>query len=53
LDEAFDYLDASSRNLVWQVLLKQHATLLVIAHREEDKPPFAIQHLELKHGKMA
>jgi molybdate transport system ATP-binding protein len=52
LDEAFDYLDAASRDLVWRVLLEQNATLVVIAHREEDKPPFAVQHLELQHGKI-
>jgi molybdate transport system ATP-binding protein len=53
LDEAFDYLDATSRELVWRMLLKQNATLVVIAHREEDQPPFATRHLELQHGKIA
>jgi molybdate transport system ATP-binding protein len=52
LDEAFDYLDADSRGMVWEVLLEQSATLVVIAHREEDKPPFAVQHLELQQGKI-
>jgi molybdate transport system ATP-binding protein len=50
LDEAFDYLDANSRALVWRVLLVQASTFVVIAHREEDKPPFAVQHLEFKNG---
>ncbi len=52
LDEAFDYLDAAARALVWQVLQDQPATLLVIAHRQEDKPPFATQHLDFKHGRL-
>lgn len=52
LDEAFDYLDAGSRNLVWRVLEQSGATLLVIAHREEDKPPFATRCLEVKRGKV-
>jgi molybdate transport system ATP-binding protein len=52
LDEAFDYLDAASRDLVWQVLLEQSATLVIIAHRQEDKPPFATQHLELQQGRI-
>lgn len=50
LDEAFDYLDAPSRALVWNVLEQQGITLLVIAHRDEDHPPFEAQHLELRAG---
>jgi molybdate transport system ATP-binding protein len=52
LDEAFDYLDANSRQLVWQVLLDQPSTLLVVAHRTEDQPPFATQHLEIQKGRI-
>ncbi|MEY4530507.1 MAG: hypothetical protein RLZZ156_1228 [Deinococcota bacterium] len=51
LDEAFDYLDVASRHLVWSVLSQQNATLLIIAHREEDKPPFPTRHLELEKGR--
>ena len=50
LDEAFDYLDATARTLVWRVLQDQNATLLIIAHRQEDKPPFATQHLIFEGG---
>ncbi len=52
LDEAFDYLDADSRQLVWQVLLDQPSTLLVIAHRTEDQPPFATQLLKILKGRI-
>ena len=52
LDEAFDYLDYASRQLIWTVLTKQNATLLIIAHREEDKPPFATRHLRLEKGRI-
>jgi molybdate transport system ATP-binding protein len=51
LDEAFDYLDPPSRNLIWTVLMQQNATLLIIAHRFEDNPPFPTQHLELEKGR--
>jgi molybdate transport system ATP-binding protein len=51
LDEAFDYLDTTSRHLIWTVLMQQNATLLIIAHREEDKPPFKTAHLEFREGK--
>ena len=51
LDEAFDYLDPPSRHLIWTVLSQQNATLLIIAHRKDDKPPFATLHLELEKGR--
>jgi molybdate transport system ATP-binding protein len=52
LDEAFDYLDGSSRDLIWSVLEQLNATLIVIAHRAEDKPPFATKHLILEQGRV-
>jgi molybdate transport system ATP-binding protein len=54
LDEALDYLDAPSRTLVWNLMQReaQKASLIVIAHRQEDAPPFLTRAMRIEHGRI-
>ncbi len=52
LDEAFDYLDIASRQMVWQALENTAASLLIIAHRAEDTAPFPTHVMRLEAGQI-
>ncbi len=55
LDEAFDYLDAASRQQLFHTLesLSGHVTYLVIAHRREDIPDWVRRVVRLEAGRVA
>ncbi|NJK43183.1 MAG: ATP-binding cassette domain-containing protein [Pleurocapsa sp. SU_196_0] len=54
LDEAFDYLDATSRENMFAFLetLSNHITFLVIAHRLEDIPNWVSRTVRLSAGRV-
>jgi molybdate transport system ATP-binding protein len=55
LDEPFDYLDAPSRNLLFNLVASESArsSFIVVAHRPEDIPPSATHLLALESGRVA
>ncbi len=55
LDEALDYLDAPSRQLVWDLVQGEtrNSSLIVIAHRQEDAPPFLTRAMRFEHGRIS
>ncbi len=55
LDEPFDYLDAPSRNLLFNLVEREsvRSSFIVVAHRPEDIPPSATHLLALEMGRIA
>jgi molybdate transport system ATP-binding protein len=55
LDEALDYLDAHSRTRVWDLVEYETraSSLIVIAHRTEDAPPFLTRAVRFERGRIA
>jgi molybdate transport system ATP-binding protein len=54
LDEAFDYLDAHSRNLLFDLIETEvdHTQFITVAHRLEDIPKLSTHALRLEHGRI-
>jgi ABC-type molybdenum transport system ATPase subunit/photorepair protein PhrA len=54
LDEAFDYLDAHSRNLLFELIESEsnHTQFITIAHRLEDIPKLSTHALRLEAGRI-
>jgi molybdate transport system ATP-binding protein len=54
LDEAFDYLDAHSRNLLFELIASEseHTQFVTVAHRPQDIPNLTTHALKLERGRI-
>jgi ABC-type molybdenum transport system ATPase subunit/photorepair protein PhrA len=54
LEEAFDYLDARSRNLLFELIESEseHTQFMTVAHRPEDIPNLTTHALKLEAGRI-